>query len=138
MNNKKTSCGNKSNVAVNRDTLSPPAKIAGLAFPIASTLSKAFIKPITDPKKPNTKPSKLLSTAIFIIFLEIKSCFFKSIKPLIKKPNDSKKQIRISDIKNGPPSLKRSTNGFITEKNNGKDDIIKDITVCFLINMVQT
>ncbi len=48
------------------------------------------------------------------------------------------KQIRINDINNGPPSLKRSKNGFTTEKNNGKDDVIKYITVCFLINMIQT
>ncbi len=53
------------NVAVNSDILSPLANISGVGLPIASTESKAEIKPITDPKNPITKANKLKSTASF-------------------------------------------------------------------------
>jgi len=61
--NRATTNENNPNVAVNSETLSPPAKSAGSGFPIASIESKAEINPITEPKNPNTKPSKLESVA---------------------------------------------------------------------------
>lgn len=101
---------NNPKVAVNSDTLSPPAKISGSGFPIDCIESNAVIRPITEPKNPKTKASKLLSDANFNMLSEFEGCFFKFINPFTKKKIDSKKLINISDIKRGPPSLKRSTN----------------------------
>ena len=107
---------NKPKVAVNSDTFSPPAKIAGSGSPKASIESKAVIKPITEPKNPKTKPNKLESTVSFSIFSDCSLFLFKAIKPFTKRNTDNKRQIKIKDIKNGPPSLNRSTNGFDTIK----------------------
>ena len=104
------------NVAVKSDTLSPPAKSAGSGLPIASTESKAIIKPITEPKNPNTKPSKLESVVKRMYFFESCSFFFKLMKLITIKNTDNTKHINIIDINKGPPSLNRSAN---CEKNDG-------------------
>ena len=125
-------------VAVNKDTLSPPAKIAGSGFPIASTESKAVIKPITDPKNPKTSPKRLLSTARKSILLESSLFVLSLINPLMIKKRDNKKQIRMSDIKKVPPSINLSTKGFETTTNFGNNTKDTCITVRFLINILQT
>lgn len=130
---------NSPKTAFNKDTLRPPAKTAGSASPIASNVSKAVIKPITDAKKPITKPSKLLSIASISIFLESALFDLFEIIPLTIKNIDSKKQIRIRDIKKTPPSLNLSTNGFETTNNFGDNAVSKAyITDGFMINMFQT
>ena len=101
---------NKPKAAVSKDTFSPPAKTEGSGFPMASTESNAVIKPITDPKKPSTKPNKLESTVSFSILLDITLFIFILRKPLTKKKTESKRQIKISVIKKDPPSANRSAN----------------------------
>lgn len=100
------------NTVVKNDTFKPPASIPEEISPIDSIASKALIMPIIEPKNPITNPNKLASDAKAIIFLDFAVSFFKLKKPHIKKNMDTKRQIKIKDIKNGPPSLKRSTKGF--------------------------
>jgi hypothetical protein len=130
---------NSPKTAVNKDTLRPPAKTAGSGSPRASNVSKAVIKPITDAKKPITKPSKLLSIASLSIFLESALFDLFEIMPLTIKKTDNNKQIRIRDIKKTPPSWNLSTNGFETTNNFGNNDVNNTyITDGFMINMFQT
>lgn len=121
---------NKPKVAVKSDTFKPPANIDGLGFPMASTESKAEIKPITDPRNPKTNPNKLESIVSFSNFFVFAMSFLRLMKPLINRKMDSRRQIKISDIKNGPPSLNRSTNGF-------EMIITFDITNSFIINDIK-
>jgi len=48
------------------------------------------------------------------------------MKPKIMKSTDNNKQISIKDMKNGPPSIKRSTNGLDINNCFEKKEIIID------------
>jgi len=127
---------NSPKVAVNKETLSPPAKTDGSGFPMASTESNAVIKPITDPKKPKTKPNKLASTVSLSIFSDCDLFFLRLMKPFIRRNTDNRRQIKIRDINNGPPSLKRSANWLevIKTLDNTNSFIIDDIKLNILQN----
>lgn len=103
------------NTIVKNATLSPPANIPEETSPIASIASKAVIIPIMEPKTPRTNPKRLTSDTKPIIFLNLAASLFKLKPDLIKKKTDSSKQIKIRDIKNGPPSLNLSTKTFPTK-----------------------
>ena len=107
---------------VRKATLSPAAIIPLLISPIASSASKAAIIPIVEPKKPNTKPKMLTSEAKRVIFLDLSTSLLRLSKPITTKNSASNKQIKIKDIKKGPPSLNLSTKGF--ETTTGKKFII--------------
>ena len=50
--------------------------------------------------------------------------FLKLMNPITKSVMDNKKQINIKLIKNGPPSLKRSTKGLIIISSFIIDDVL--------------
>ena len=97
---------NSPKVAVKSEIFNPPANIDGSGLPKASIESKAMIKPITDPKNPNTKPNRLESIVRRSILLAVAEDFFTLMRPLTTKKIDAKRHKRMSDIKSGPPSTK--------------------------------
>ena len=57
----------------------PPAKIPGATFPSLEIMSKAFIKPKINPKKPNTSANKVIALISATFFSEL------FLKPLATK-----------------------------------------------------
>ena len=107
---------NVPNTVVKNDTLRPPAIIFEDTLSMDSMASNADIIPMIEPKKPTTNPNNPASANKPIIFFESGTSLLSDIKALIKKKTVSNKQIKIKDIKNGPPSLKRSTKGLANIK----------------------
>lgn len=97
---------------VKNETFSPAASIPELTPPKTSIASKAVINPIIEPKKPITRPKMLTSDANFSILFVFSLSFFRLRKPLTKKKIASNRQIKISDIKKGPPSINLSVKTF--------------------------
>ncbi len=117
---------NNPKLAVNSDTFKPDENNTGSGLPNASIESNAEINPKIDAKKPITKPSKLLSVAIFNIRSVCCTFDFNELKPFTKKNIETNKLTKIKDIIKVPPSV------------NKFDKKIDKLIICFVLIKLTT